>query len=220
MKKGYTLIETIIAIAIFAMMVYIGAMALSQGLKQYKHILSSGIGFWKYAKYVWITKNISSMLDYYIWSPYGYGPYFVGHEDMMSYITLSPLANDMPSQAIWMVKRIKDRYYLYYYETPAYSKLLRALESEYKEDNYKKLPSFVILKDCDSIKLMYYGYDFNTHKYNWYKNFNGLKAKILPTLVKIVYTKSQKTHELIFGVNDNSSYKSNYNFIQGMPHEE
>lgn len=219
MKRGYTLIETIIAIAIFAMIVYLGTMALSQGLRQYKHILSSGIGFWRYAKYVWITKNIGSMVDYYIYSPYGFGPYFIGHDNFMSYITLSPIANDIPSQAIWVVEG-KQKYSLVYYEIPVYSKLLKALQEEYETENYKHYPHFIILKNCDSITLMYYGYNLNTHKYNWYKNYNALKQKILPTLIKISYTKNQKTNELFFGVNNNSTYKSNYNFIPGMPHEE
>ncbi|PMP91694.1 MAG: prepilin-type cleavage/methylation domain-containing protein, partial [Hydrogenobaculum sp.] len=56
-KKGYTLIEVIIAVAIFSMMVVLGTMAFTQGLRQYKNILRHGLNFWQNAKYVWLTKS-------------------------------------------------------------------------------------------------------------------------------------------------------------------
>ena len=49
-SEGYTLIEVVIAIAIFSFMIALATAALNQGLKQYQHMMDKGINLWDAAK--------------------------------------------------------------------------------------------------------------------------------------------------------------------------
>lgn len=213
-KHGYTLIEVIIAVAIFSMMVMLGTMAFTQGLRQYKNILSKGLNFWQNAKYVWLTKNIGSMIDYYVQSPYSWGPFFVGKSNYFEYVSASPIASSLPVLSLVKVHEKKDKKYdIIYYEKPVYTMYYEDLINFYKDEDYKKATHIKLFKNLDKVKLRYYGYNIQTREYNWYENYNALKQKILPTLVKITYQKYGKTHKLIFGINNNSLEKSIYFYI-------
>jgi len=206
-KRGYTLIEVIIAIAIFSMMVFLGTMAFNQGLRQYKNILSKGLNFWQNAKYVWLTKNIGSMIDYYVKSPYGWAPFFIGDSTQFKYVSAAPIANSLPVISLIKVsKNKKGTYDILYYEEPVYTKTYYDLMNE--DFDHKK--PIVLFKNLKQVKIRYYGYNIMTREYDWYKSYDALKQKILPTLIKISYNKK---HKLIFGINNNSLQKSIYNFI-------
>ncbi|PMP93197.1 MAG: prepilin-type cleavage/methylation domain-containing protein [Hydrogenobaculum sp.] len=213
-KSGYTLIEIIIAVAIFSMMVFLGTTALTQGLRQYKNILSRGLNFWQNAKYVWLTKSAGSMLDYYVKSPYGWAPFFRGKEDYFEYVSTSPIANSLPVVALVKVhKNKKGKYDIIYYEKPVYTMYYEDLINFYELGDYKKSTSIRLFKNLSSVKLRYYGYNIQTREYNWYKNYSALKQKILPTLIKVSYKKHKKKHTIILGVNNNSLIKGVYGMI-------
>ncbi len=213
-KRGYTLIEVVIAVAIFSMMILLGTMAFTQGLRQYKNILSHGLNFWQNAKYVWLTKSVGSMLDYYVKSPYGWAPFFVGTSHYFEYVSASPIANSLPVVVVVELHQKKNnKYDIYYYEKPVYTMYYEDLERFYEDEEYKKYTRIGLFKNLDKVKLRYYGYNIQTREYNWYKNYSALKQKILPTLIKISYEKYGENHEIILGVNNNSLQKSIYNFM-------
>ncbi|MGC9144456.1 PulJ/GspJ family protein, partial [Hydrogenobaculum sp.] len=213
-KKGYTLIEVIIAVAIFSMMVVLGTMAFTQGLRQYKNILRHGLNFWQNAKYVWLTKSVGSMLDYYVKSPYGWAPFFVGKSDYFEYVSVSPIANSLPVVALVKVHEKKNKKYdITYYEKPVYTMYYEDLVRFYQDQDYKDHTHFKLFKNLDEVKLRYYGYNIQTREYNWYKNYSALKQKILPTLIKISYKKYGQKHKIILGINNNSLEKTMYYFI-------
>ncbi|MEO0280525.1 MAG: prepilin-type N-terminal cleavage/methylation domain-containing protein, partial [candidate division WOR-3 bacterium] len=75
-KKGYTLVEVLIASLIFSAMVVLASFAFNQGMRQYEAVARRGINFWENTKILLLERSISSMLDYYVvdeknfWFPY------------------------------------------------------------------------------------------------------------------------------------------------------
>ena len=104
LSKGYTLIEVLVAMAIFGSMLTLGGLALNQGLKQYQGLAEKGINFWDQAKEIGIGKSFHSMIDYYVYTrSEGWIPYFRGNENEISYVSLSPLAGTVPV-IVWIRK--------------------------------------------------------------------------------------------------------------------
>ncbi len=214
-KSGYTLIEVLIAVAIFSTIVTIATMALNQGLKQYHGILDKGINFWDNARYLWINKSLNSTVDYYVYSRGdGWYPYFRGTQEVISYTSLSPLAGNKPVIA-WIRNERNDdgSRSLVYYELPVYAKDMKDIEREYVFGDFKNGNSTTILKGIENVDITFYGYDIQDKQYTWSRDFDGKNKRTLPQVVKIDYRKvgEEGRRTITFNINTNSLTKIGYN---------
>lgn len=214
-SKGYTLIEVVVAVAIFTAMLAFGAFALNQTLMQYKALAERGFSFWDYAKVVWLDKSIGSITDYYVHTrTHGWFPYFSGNNNGFSYVSLSAFAGDFPVVA-WVLKEEEGdgKFSLVYYELAVFTKDYEKINDDLTFENYKKGYSYRIINQAESIDFQYYGYDILTRKYEWSADFEGKLKKNLPTAIMITYETKEGQNKLILKVNTNSLGKMYYNEI-------
>jgi len=213
LSKGYTLIEVLVALAIFSSMMVLGGMALNQGLKQYHGLAEKGLNFWDYARNIWIDKSINSALDYYVYTiGEGWFPYFQGTQDGISYVSSAPFASDLPV-VVWLQKEVDrdGKNSFVYHELPVYTKNFEELEREYSFGDYKKGKSFKVLEGVEDLQISYYGYDIVRRKYTWWNEFEGRKRRTLPSLIKISFDRDQIKEVLLLSIQVNSLMKQYYN---------
>lgn len=212
-SKGYTIIEALVAMAVFTSMVALATMALNQGLRQYHGLMERGINFWQNARSLWINRSFGSALDYYVKKDKkNWFPYFYGTQDRISYVSLSPVANDVPV-VVWIVKERQDngRFAMVYYEIPVYTKTLEEIERAYAFGDYKKGHAVKFLEDAEGVEIGYYGYDLLKRKSEWTKDFDASAKIALPSLIRLDYTSDNRRNTLIYAVNTNSLRKTAYN---------
>lgn len=218
-SDGYTLIEVLIAIAIFSSMMLLASMALYQGLKQYHGLMEKGLSFWDYARYLWIDRSLNSTTDYYINTREdGWTPYFIGNQDVISYISLSPMSGELPVVA-WIKNEKQDngKRSIIYYELPVYTKTYQDIDRAYTLADYKKGNSIRIFEDIDNVEISFYGFDISDKKYEWHNNYDARKTKVLPSVLKISFSHNGENGMFVFGINVNSRIKMNYNeFYPGL----
>ena len=217
--KGYTLIEVLVAMAIFSSMMMLAGVALNQGLKQYHGLAEKGIGFWDDAKKIWIDKSFNSTIDYYVRTRSdGWFPYFKGNQEGISYISLAPLAGDLPV-VIWIRNEAEKNGMrsLVYYELPVYTKTYEEIDRDYIFANYKKGRSIKLLEGVEGVEFSFYGYDIIENKYEWSSYFDGSRMKLLPSSIIISYKQNGKKDRLVFSINVNSFLKTIYNEIYLRP---
>jgi general secretion pathway protein J len=205
----------LVAMAIFTSMMVIGGVALNQGLKQYHGLAEKGIGFWDYAKNIWIDKSFNSAIDYYVYRRgERWFPYFKGNQEGISYISLAPLAGDLPV-VIWIRNEAAENGMrsLVYYELPIYTKSYEDIERNYILSDYKKGRSIKLLEGVEGIEFSFYGYDTLERKFRWYSDFEGERMKLLPSSIIISYQQGGGKNRLVFGINVNSPMKTVYNDI-------
>jgi general secretion pathway protein J len=213
--EGYTLIEVLVAMAIFSSMMMLAGTALNQGLKQYHGLAEKGLGFWDYAKKIWIDKSFNSITDYYVHTRSdGWFPYFRGSQEGISYVSLAPLTGELPA-VVWIRNEAEENGMrsLVYYELPVYTKSYEDIERDYIFADYKKGKSLKLLEGVESIEFSFYGYDIRDRKYGWYENFDGNRMKLLPSSIMISYNHEGQKGRLVFGLNVNSSIKMYYNEV-------
>jgi general secretion pathway protein J len=214
-SKGYTLIEVLVAMAIFSSMMMLAGVALNQSLKQYYGLAEKGIGFWDDAKKIWIDKSFNSTIDYYVRTRSdGWFPYFKGSQEGISYVSLAPLASDLPV-VVWIRNEAEanGRRSLVYYELPIYTKSYEEIDRDYIFANYKKGRSIRLLEGVEAIEFSFYGYDDFERRFKWYSDFEGERMKILPSSIIISYQRDGRKSRLAFGINVNSPLKRLYNEI-------
>lgn len=216
-KGGYTILEVLIAVAIFSAMVTMSTMALNQGLKQYHNLIEKGINFWDNAKHLWINKSLASAVDYYVYSKdAGWFPYFKGDQELISYVSLSPLTGNEPVLAWIRNERMNDgSRSLVYYELPVYSMGINDIERQYAFGDFKKGKSIILLKEIQDVEIRFYGYEIRNAKWVWTGDFDGKKRRVLPEIIRVDYRKKddKEKRTLILGVNTNSMIKTIYNEI-------
>jgi general secretion pathway protein J len=194
-------------------MMMLAGMALNQSLKQYHGLAEKGIGFWDYAKKIWIDKSFNSITDYYVQTRSdGWFPYFRGSQEGISYVSLAPLAGDLPV-VVWIRNEAEESGMrsLVYYELPIYTKSYDEIDRDYIFADYKKGKSVKLLEGVENIEFSFYGYDIRDRKYGWHNNFDGNRMKVLPSSITISYHHNGKKDKLVFGINVNSLLKINYN---------
>jgi len=216
-SEGYTLIEVLVAIAIFTAMLMLAGTALNQGLRQYHGLVERGLNFWDYAKKIWIDKRLNSSIDYYVYTRTdGWFPYFKGSQRGFSYVSLAPFAGELPVVA-WITDEPEadGKRSLVYYEVPVYAKSYEEIDREYVFGDYKKGKSLKLLEGVEGIEFNFYGYDLRSRsrKYGWYSAFDGSRMKVLPSLVKISYLHGGERGGLTFHINVNSLTKMVYNEV-------
>jgi general secretion pathway protein J len=213
LSKGYTLIEVLVAMAIFGSMLTLGGIALNQGLKQYQGLAEKGINFWDQAKEIGIGKSFHSMIDYYVYTrSEGWIPYFRGNENEISYVSLSPLAGTLPV-IVWIRKEEggSGQQSLVYYELPVYTKTYEDIERDLIFAAFKEGKSAKILEGVENLEFRFYGYDLLKRGSTWSRDYEGRKTKILPSAVVVSYTQEGKSEKLVFGTHVNSTGKMIYN---------
>jgi general secretion pathway protein J len=212
-SKGYTLIEVLVAMAIFMAMLMLAGTALNQGLAQYQGLVEKGINFWDYAKKISLDKSFNSSIDYYVYTRSDqWFPYFKGEPESVSYVSLAPFAGELPV-VVWIKSENQPngKKAIVYYELPVYTKSFEDMEREEIFGDYKKGKSMKVLEDAEGVEFRFYGYDLLTKKYEWYDRFYGNKKKMLPVLVRISYSSGGEKSILNFRINVNSLAKSLYN---------
>lgn len=211
--EGYTLIEVIVAIAIFTAMVMLAGTAMNQGLQQYRGLMEQGLDFWSYARMIWIDKSFNSATDYYVQTRSdGWFPYFRGGADGVSYVSLAPFAGELPV-VVWIRKEKDEKGLssLTYYELPVYTKTFDEIERDSFSGEYKKGQSVRMLEQADRVTFSYYGYDAVKRRYDWFDRFEGNKMKRLPSAIEISYRQGESSGSVIFNLNVNSLLKTDYN---------
>jgi general secretion pathway protein J len=210
--SGYTLIEVIVAMAIFSAMILLGGMALNQGLKQYQGLVEKGLCFWDYAQNIWIDKSFHSTIDYYVdTNTSGWFPYFRGNQEGVSFVTLAPFAGDLPV-VVWIKKESSEdgKEKLIYYELPVYAKSYQEMEMELASGAYRNSRSVKILDGVEGIHFEFYGYDIRDEKHKWRKIFEGAETKQLPLLVRIEYMRGDEKRMFMYAIHVNSQMKRGY----------
>lgn len=212
-KKGYTLIEVLIASLIFSAIVMLSLYALNQGLMQYKGILERGLNLWDTARVFWLQRSLSSAIDYYIYDGRKklWYPFFKGNLDKIAYITLSSFSHDTPVFAILKKEQINGKFNLVYYELPVYTANLKELEDILTFKTYQKAVKFVFFEDLENLNFKFYGYDRFRQFYDWFSEYDGSSFLQLPNLIKIEYTKEGKNNFLYFPINVQNLRKVFYN---------
>jgi general secretion pathway protein J len=213
--RGYTLIEVLVAMTIFAVMVGLATMAFDQSLTQYRGLVEKGINFWGNARNLMLCKSFDCASDYYVRDSSGkWSPYFHGNQDLISYVTLSPLVADVPV-VVWIVKEALDdgRFNVLYYELPVYTKTRQEIERDYVFGDYKKGQAFKLLEKIDQLDISFYAYDVTKGAYAWVYDFEGEKRVSLPITIKMSYVRGGKKSAMFFGIKTNSPRKQRYNRV-------
>ncbi len=193
-------------------MILLATMALNQGLKEYHGLMEKGVNFWETAKHFWVDRSVGSMTDYYVSDGKGkWFPYFRGGEDMVSYVSLAPLAGDLPV-VVWITKEREDngKYVLLYRESPVDVKNMKDLDGDYTLDRYKKIEPVVIMEGLEKLRFRYYGLVPGKGVEEWSVDFDGAKRFLLPGVIEMEYVLNGKKEVLLFGSHVNSTWKANY----------
>lgn len=210
-SDGFTLIEVIVAIAIFSVMVVLAGTALNQGLRQYKGLMDEGLNLWDYTSVLWLGKSFGSAIDYYV-QPGGreWVPYFDGRAEGVSYVSQIPFSGSFPV-AVWLQKKRETdgTWSLLYYETPVGTKGAEELKA-YSTDG-RRVVGVQLLTGVTSLQFSYYGYDTDNERYGWFKRFEGSRMKRLPEQIRIFYVQDGQPDMMLFGVNITSLEKTKYN---------
>jgi len=212
--SGYSLIEVVVATAIFSAMLLLGGMALNQGLKQYQGLVDKGLCFWDYAQNIWTEKSFHSIIDYYAHTDaQGWFPYFRGSQEGISFVTLAPFAGDQPV-AVWIRKEGAEggKQKLVYHELPVYAKSYRELEDDFSSGAYSKGKSVEIFGDADKIQFGFYGYSVRDEEHKWRRNFEGVETLQMPLLVRIEYVRGDEKKMLTYAIHVNSQFKRGYKY--------
>lgn len=212
-NKGYTLIEVLVAAVIFAAMIGLATMAFDQSLKQYRGLMEKGINFWDNARNLAFYRSFNCASDYYVRGENGkWFPYFHGSQDLVSYVTLSPMTGDVPV-VVWIVKEaLSDGFFdVNYYELPVYTKTVWQIERDYVFGDYKKAQPLKILEQITELDVSFYGYDWTKNDYTWTHDFEGEKKLELPVLIKLTYVQEGERGVMLFGIQTNSPRKYSYN---------
>ncbi|MEI9475790.1 MAG: prepilin-type N-terminal cleavage/methylation domain-containing protein [Deltaproteobacteria bacterium] len=211
-SKGYTLIEVLVAMAIFSSMMMLAGMALNQGLRQYHGLAEKGMGFWDYAKRLWIDKSFNSTIDYYVYTRSdGWFPYFKGSQEGLSYISVELLAGERPA-VVWIRNEAEENGMrsLIYYELPVYTKSYEEIDRNEIFADYKKGRSLKLLEGVEGIEFSFYGYDLRDRQFRWYSNFDGNRMKVLPSSILVSSRYAGKIDKSVFSINVNSMMKLGY----------
>jgi len=217
--KGYTLIEVIVAISIFSTMMMLGGVALNQGLKHYHGLAEKGLGFWEYARPLWIDKSVNSMADYYVYTRSdGWFPYFRGDQERISYVSLSPFAGELPV-VVWIRNEVREdgRRSLVYYELPVYTKSYEEMERDEIFANYKKGRSMKLFDGVEGVEFRFYGYDIQARRFSWSSHFDGNRRRLLPSTILIRSDQNGRKEMMVLNVNTNSLMKMVYDEIYPQP---
>lgn len=191
-KKGYTLIEVLVATMIFSLMVSVSMMALNQGLGQYRKLMDEGLKFWDKASTLWLHRSFVSAIDYAVSSrPGSWHPYFKGDSASIAYVTGAPLLGDEPVVS-WVVKEPAPAggFDIMYYELPVLTKTYGDLEEDFASRRYKSGASFAIAKGVEAMKVEYYGFRLDTNKSEWSDSYDSRLRKFMPSLVRITFTRA------------------------------
>lgn len=201
--------------AIFSLMVVLASMALNQGLSQYQGLMERGLNFWDYAKNIWLDRSFNSAVDYYVYKRGdNWFPYFTGNQEVISYVSLSPVAGELPV-VVWIRNERDERGMrsLVYYELPVYTKTYQEIERDYAFGSYRKGNSVKLLDGAEGVEFRFYGYDILQNRYLWTDSYDGRKKKVLPGVIKITFSQDGNKRALIFGMKTDSRIKTIYNEV-------
>jgi general secretion pathway protein J len=214
--EGYTLIEVLVALVIFSAMMILAGVALNQGLLQYHGLVDRGLNFWDHAKQIWLDKSFHSVADYYVFTKKDrWFPYFKGDFDSITYVTLAPFVGELPV-VVWIKKEpdTHNKIQLRYYEMPVLAKTGEELEKENVFATYRNSPSYKVLSDLDQVDFTFYSCETQPpQRCGWNSTFDGSKAKILPSAVKIAYRRDNEKGFMLFEINVNSLIKESYDEV-------
>lgn len=210
---GYTLMEVLIASLIFSSIILLSVYALEQGIRQYKGILERGFNFWEKARIFWLSRSLSSAIDYYVYDErkkFWY-PFFKGRVDMVAYISLAPFSHNTPVLAILKKEEKDGKFELVYYELPVYTYNLKDLEEILVFESYQRGIKFTFFEGLESLEFKYYGYDRFRHFNDWFSEFDGSRFLQLPLSLKIEYNQGDKKNFFYFPLNVQNFRKAYYN---------
>ncbi|MBF0345578.1 MAG: prepilin-type N-terminal cleavage/methylation domain-containing protein [Nitrospirae bacterium] len=206
---GYSLIEVLIAVAIFTSMVMLSMVALNQGLTQYKRLMEEGINFRRYARTFWLHQSTAGMINYLVNDNGRWFPYFYCSIDRVSYVSASPFSSNVPV-IVWIVKEklpSTGNFALTYYELPVYAKKYEDIERDYSSSDYKKGSSFVILEDIADVRIESYVIDAVTKLWDWRTDYDAKDDKRLPSSIRISFKRQGRTEMFYLSIHTNKAIR-------------
>ena len=213
--KGFTLIEVVIGIFILSLMLLLAGYAFNQILYQYQKISSEGIGIGKFAKILWLQKSFAGAIDYYVFQKNkSWFPYFVGTQEEISYVTISPIAHNIPTLVFIKKQQEKNgKFSLLYYEMPVYAMNYEDIKNIEMFKKYEQGIKIPLIENIEEIKFEYYGYDLFENTFKYFETFDSSKLKVIPLNISIIYKKEGQQYKLIFHTYVNSLLKRDYERI-------
>lgn len=212
-KRGYTLIEVLIASLIFSSIIFLSIYALEQGIRQYKGILERGFNFWERARFFLLQRSLASAIDYYVYDERKkfWHPFFRGGLDIIAYVSLAPFSHDTPVLVILKKEEREGKFDLVYYESPVYTANLKEIEDILLFQTYKREVRLIFFEGLDFLEFKYYGYDRFRRFNDWFSEFDSARFLQLPLYVKIEYNKGNFRDSLFLPLNVQNFRKGFYN---------
>lgn len=200
-SKGYTFVEVLIASLIFSIIVALATLAFTQGINQYEGIIRRSLNFSEEIKFFLLYRSIVGIKDYFVEDEQNdWFPYFIGRDDLISYVSLSPLSYEVP--VVVFLEKKQDsagKFSLLYYEFPVYTLNYKELEKTLTFREYQRYPALILLSGLEELKFSYYTYD--PIKKTWVWSFEHNENNYyLPRMLKIDYLKNGERVHLFFGI--------------------
>jgi len=211
--KGYTLLETLLALLLFSMIVSLSSLILSQSIKYYQNLIQPGLSHTEYTKIFWLEKSFASLFDYYIYDDkkQKWLPLFIETRDKIVYTSLFSLFSNSPVLVILEKVNMEGKYSLIYYETPLYTLTLKDVEKFLALLEYKHFQSFTFFTDLDKLDFQYYIYDSFRKDFYLVSEYNKEIFSDLPQAIQIEYSKDGMSDSIYAIINLQTQWKSFYN---------
>lgn len=213
-NKGYTIIEVLVAVFIFATAISIATGAFTESLNLLKKISSKDEPIFKLSQNIWLDTVFMCISDYFIKddTEQRFYLYFDGKPDSISFVTECSLNSDFPSLSYLKVEtNDKGSYDLVLYQINLGTMNLREIERAIVFSDIKKGYKTHIIQDASSIYIGYIFYDTKSKVYTLKPEYRFRQYNTLPAGVKISYTKDGQNEEIFYRILNTNGSKNIYN---------
>lgn len=197
--SGYTFLEILIALIIFSAMLSIAGVAFNQGLRNYEKLEGKKLSLWEETKILFLQRSFASIIDYYVLTGGVFHPYFIGKEDMCSYVSLNALTEPRAVIVYLVKERESDgSFNLTYYEIPLTAQRGEDLERALAYMDFREGRGEKLLKDLRELKIEYFGFDQRRKLNRWMSVYHGREQLNLPRIVKLEWTDRQGHRDSLY----------------------
>ena len=212
-KKGFTLVEILLSLAIFTILIVLAAQALNQIMKTYyrRDIIENGDNI-EYLKNFWVRTSIEGMLDYMVRNNRKkWVPFFKGDTKTFKYVTSVPMVNVFPVMCEIRLQDESGIYRIVYFEQEVLTKTYKEMKKIFEKWRKKKIEPVVIAKDIKDVSISYLGATRRSSKVSWHDRYDSFKTGELPLAIRLKYKFKGKPVVYRFRIYHRGFLKSNYN---------